>query len=115
MSLLEQITQSLHLLCSDQIRITLLDRISYLGTQLHKVFAVAGKPDEFRPAVAGVGGALELGFQMSWLWTTLVRKPLSRLNLDQQTLAAVDDKLVQASGDMLKSASYLPLIDFSAY
>jgi uncharacterized protein len=61
------------------------------------------------------GGALELGFQMSWVWTILARDTLSRLGLDPASLAEADKKLVEASSDLIKSASYLPLIDFPAY
>jgi hypothetical protein len=82
---------------------------------LKAVFSYMTATDFHSGWTYSAGGALELGFQMSWVWTILARDTLSRLNLDQETLAAADDKLVQASGDMLKSASYLPLIDFPAY
>jgi len=61
------------------------------------------------------GGALELGFQMSWTWTILARDTLSRLGLEPDVLAQADSKLVEASSDMNGSASYLPLIDFPAF
>ncbi len=61
------------------------------------------------------GGALELGFQMSWVWTILARDTLSRLGLDAGTLSEADAKLLEAASDMNGSASYLPLIDFPAF
>jgi putative CocE/NonD family hydrolase len=61
------------------------------------------------------GGAFELGFQLSWVWTILARDTLSRLNLDPAALAEAEQKLADASSDLIKSASYLPLIDFPAY
>ncbi|MBW2269099.1 MAG: CocE/NonD family hydrolase [Deltaproteobacteria bacterium] len=61
------------------------------------------------------GGAFELGFQMSWVWTILARDTLSRLDLDPAALTEAHNKLAEASGDMNKSASYLPLVDFPPY
>ena len=60
-------------------------------------------------------GALELGFQLSWVWTILARDTISRLGLDEEAAAEAERKLVEAAADVWGSASYLPLIDFPAY
>ncbi len=61
------------------------------------------------------GGALELGFQMSWVWKILAGDTLSRLDLAPAALQEAGQKLADAAADMNKSASYLPLIDFPPY
>ena len=68
---------------------------------LKAVFSYMTATDFHSGWTYSAGGALELGFQMSWVWTILARDTLSRLNLDPEALAAADDKLVQASSDML--------------
>ncbi len=61
------------------------------------------------------GGALELGFQMSWVWKILARDTLSRLDLAPDTLEKASQQLAEAEADMNGSASYLPLIDFPPF
>lgn len=61
------------------------------------------------------GGALELGFQMSWVWKILARDTLSRLGLDAAALTAANDRLAEAASHMNGSAAFLPLIDFPPY
>lgn len=61
------------------------------------------------------GGAFELGFQMSWVWTILAQDTLSRLDLSDQALEEANAKLAAARESIVKSGSYLPLIDFPAF
>lgn len=61
------------------------------------------------------GGAFELGFQMSWVWTILARDRLLRLNLTPEALAEANEKLNVAQRNMNQSASFLPLIDFPPF
>ncbi len=60
-------------------------------------------------------GALELGFQLSWVWTILARDTVGRLGLDQSAADEAERKLTQAAADVRASAAYLPLVDFPAY
>jgi putative CocE/NonD family hydrolase len=61
------------------------------------------------------GGAFELGFQLSWVWTILARDTISRLGLEPAALEEAERKLTEAASDVRGSASYLPLLDFPAY
>ena len=61
------------------------------------------------------GGAFELGFQLSWVWTILARDTISRLGLEPAAREEAERKLAAAAADIKSSARYLPLIDFPAY
>ena len=61
------------------------------------------------------GGAFELGFQLSWVWTILARDTISRLGLEPAALEEAERKLTEAASDVIGSARYLPLVDFPAY
>ena len=61
------------------------------------------------------GGAFELGFQLSWVWTILARDTISRLGLEPAALEEAERKLTEAASDVRGSARYLPLVDFPAY
>ncbi|MBW2465498.1 MAG: CocE/NonD family hydrolase, partial [Deltaproteobacteria bacterium] len=82
---------------------------------LKAVFAYMTATNFYNGWTYSAGGALELGFQMSWTWTILARDTLSRLGLEPSALEEADKKLVEASADMIGSASHLPLIDFPAF
>lgn len=60
-------------------------------------------------------GALELGFQMSWVWTILARDTVSRLGLSAEAQQEALRKISEASGDMVGSARFLPLVDFPPF
>ena len=61
------------------------------------------------------GGAFELGFQLSWVWTILARDTISRLGLEPAAREEAERKLAEAASDITGSARHLPLIDFPAY
>lgn len=61
------------------------------------------------------GGALELGFQLSWVWTILAQDTMSRLNLEPAALEEAQRRLAEAASDIRRSARHLPLVDFPAY
>ncbi|AMN46184.1 hypothetical protein ACG33_03500 [Steroidobacter denitrificans] len=60
-------------------------------------------------------GALELGFQMSWIWTALATDTIRRMGLAPAAEQEMLNKLATASRDMNGSASFLPLIDFPPF
>jgi putative CocE/NonD family hydrolase len=60
-------------------------------------------------------GALELGFQLSWVWTILARDTISRLGLDPAQVEEAEYKLTEAAGNLQGSARQLPLVDFPPY
>jgi hypothetical protein len=61
------------------------------------------------------GGAFELGFQLSWVWTILARDTVSRLGLEPAAAEEAERKLAEAASDLGGSARHLPLVDFPAY
>ncbi len=60
-------------------------------------------------------GALELGFQMSWIWTALATDTIPRLGLAPAAEQEMLQQLAAASRDMNGSASFLPLVDFPPF
>jgi putative CocE/NonD family hydrolase len=61
------------------------------------------------------GGAFELGFQLSWVWTILAQDTISRLGLEPAASEEAVRKLTEAASDLENSARHLPLIDFPPY
>jgi len=82
---------------------------------LKAVFAYMTATDFHCGWAYSAGGALELGFQMSWVWKILARDTLSRLDISEAERSAAMARIDAAATDMNGSAAFLPLIDFPPY
>lgn len=61
------------------------------------------------------GGALELGFQMSWIWTAMAESTINHFNIEPEEAQAAIACMKEAQSRMAESYAYLPLIDFPPF